>query len=217
MLHLLLNRSNDQPVTLLFLGAHSDDIEIGCGGSIMRLVKEFPNLSAYWVVFAAAGVREKEARNSAEDYLAGVAQKEIVVLKHRDGYLPYHGAEIKDFFEQLKTRVEPDLIFTHTRDDLHQDHRQVCELTWNTFRNHLILEYEIPKFDGDLGQPNFFIQVDKSLVQEKASRLLKHFETQAGRYWFTADTFSSLMRIRGVEARSETGYAEGFYLRKGVF
>jgi LmbE family N-acetylglucosaminyl deacetylase len=217
MMHLLFSRSKDEPLSVLFLGAHSDDIEIGCGGTITRLVKEYPNLSAYWVVFAAEGVRESEARNSAEEYLAGVANKKIVILSHRDGYLPYHGEEVKDFFEQLKNQVTPDLIFTQYRDDLHQDHRQICELTWNTFRNHLILEYEIPKYDGDLGQPNFFVQLDETACQTKVDRLQRHFQTQAGRYWFTDDTFYSLMRIRGVEARSSTGFAEGFYLRKGVY
>jgi LmbE family N-acetylglucosaminyl deacetylase len=217
MMNLRWGKSSDQPVSVLLLGAHSDDIEIGCGGTILRLKEEYPDLAVCWVVFAAEGSREEEARSSAEDFLTGVKEKKIIVLNYRDGFLPYHGEEVKDFFEQLKTQVSPDLIFTHYRHDLHQDHRLVCELTWNTFRNHAILEYEIIKFDGDLGQPNFFVQLEEKFCQGKAERLLTHFKTQAGRYWFSADTFMSLLRIRGVEARSKSGYAEGFYIRKGVY
>jgi LmbE family N-acetylglucosaminyl deacetylase len=217
MIHLNFGFSDTRPMSVLLLGAHSDDIEIGCGGTILRLKEEHPNLSVYWVVFAAEGTREMEARNSAADFLSGIQDQTVVILNFRDGFLPYRGEEVKDFFEKLKDLVSPDLIFTHYRDDLHQDHRLVCELTWNTFRNHQILEYEIPKYDGDLGQPNFFVQLEDRQCLGKAERLLTHFQSQVGRYWFTADTFSSLLRIRGVEARSKTGFAEGFYMRKGVY
>jgi len=209
--------SKNQPVSILALGAHCDDIEIGCGGTILRMREEYPQLSVHWVVFTSGGVREAEARSSADAFLDGVKQKQVTVLQHRDGFLPYRGEQVKDFFEDLKKQVAPDLILTHYRDDLHQDHRQICELTWNTWRNHLILEYEIPKYDGDLGQPNFFVQLEERICQAKSDLLMTHFRSQLDKYWFTPDTIKALLRIRGVEARSATGFAEGFYLRKGIY
>jgi LmbE family N-acetylglucosaminyl deacetylase len=200
---------------LLVLGAHSDDIEIGCGGTIMRLIRDVPNLSVGWVVMSAHGARIAEARTSAETMLAGVAEREISIGSFRDGFLPYEGAAVKEHVEQLK-RLAPDLILTHYGRDAHQDHRLVSELTWNTFRDHLILEFEIPKYDGDLGAPNFFVRLDDGLARAKVNHLLEHFPTPPGRGWFTEDLFRSLMRIRGMECNSPNGYAEAFYCRKGV-
>jgi LmbE family N-acetylglucosaminyl deacetylase len=198
------------------LGAHSDDIEIGCGGTMLRLISEYSQLNVTWVVFGASGPRIDEAQKSAGMFLAGVKEKRILIHQFRDGYFPYHGAEIKDRFEELKDQISPDLVFTHYRRDLHQDHRLIEELTWNTFRNHLILEYEIPKYDGDMGAPNFYIPFPEDIALRKVQYLNECFGTQRSKYWFTEDTFLSLMRLRGVESRSESKYAEGFYANKIV-
>jgi LmbE family N-acetylglucosaminyl deacetylase len=205
------------PRRLLFLGAHSDDIEIGCGGTILRLIREYPQLSFTWIVFGASGRRAEEAQASAETFLRSAGEKRIEILGFRDGFFPYIGAEIKDTFERLKRELTPDLIFTHYRHDLHQDHRLLCELTWNTFRDHLILEYEIPKYDGDLGSPNFFIHLSEDDCQRKVDAILKHFRTQENKDWFTEETFYALMRIRGVESKAPEKYAEAFYCRKLVY
>jgi LmbE family N-acetylglucosaminyl deacetylase len=214
MLKLVFNKTKESPLNILCLGAHSDDIEIGCGGTILRLISEYPQLHVDWVVFGASGLRIEEAQKSAEMFLAGVKKKQVIIHQFRDGYFPYHGAEIKDQFEELKDRTSPDLIFTHYRKDLHQDHRLIEELTWNTFRNHLILEYEIPKYDGDMGAPNFYIPFSVDVAMTKTRYLNACFGTQRSKYWFTDDTFTSLMRLRGVEARSESKYAEAFYAYK---
>jgi LmbE family N-acetylglucosaminyl deacetylase len=201
---------------ILCLGAHSDDIEIGCGGTILRLIDEYPDLMIVWVVFGSNRVREKEARTSADRFLEKVKDKKIVVMDHRDGFFPYNGAQIKDFFEQMKREIDPDIIFTHYRNDLHQDHRLINELTWNTFRDHLILEYEIPKYDGDMGIPNLFVHLDSSICEKKVDILLSEFVSQKDKHWFSKDTFFSLMRLRGVESRAPGRFAEAFYCRKGV-
>lgn len=202
---------------ILCLGAHSDDIEIGCGGTLLKLIGCYPDLSCYWVVFSADQKRAREATASAQAFLEPVKNKQIVIKEFRDGFFPYLGAEIKTYFESLKQEVSPDLIFTHYRQDLHQDHRLLCELTWNSFRNHLILEYEIPKYDGDLGNPNLFIHLDEAICQRKIKYLLDHFKTQENKHWFTEEAFLSILRLRGIEARSPIGYAEAFYARKIVF
>ena len=199
---------------ILCLGAHSDDVEIGCGGTILRLIESRPDLSFHWVVFCSNAERAKEARKSAAWFLRNVRQKEIVVKSFRDGFLPYTGGEVKDCFEELKSEFKPDLIFTHCRHDLHQDHRLLCELTWNTFRNHLILEYEIPKYDADLRSPNMFVPLSKSICTAKIKALMRHFGTQRSKHWFSEDLFLGLLRLRGVEAASLTGFAEAFYCRK---
>jgi LmbE family N-acetylglucosaminyl deacetylase len=217
MLKLQIPKINQGPLKVLFLGAHSDDIEIGCGGTILRLIEEYPEIQVTWVVFSALGERGREARNSADEFLHAVRDKKVIVHEFRDGYFPYRGAEIKDIFEQLKQAITPDLIFTHTRQDLHQDHRLLCELTWNTWRDHMILEYEIPKYDGDLGSPNFFVHLDESLCKQKISALVRYFQTQGNKHWFTAETFQAILRIRGVECKSLGGYAEAFYARKISF
>lgn len=217
MLKLQIRKKGQEFLNVLLLGAHSDDIEIGCGASVLRLIRENPNLQITWVVFSALGERGREARKSAEEFLKDVNRKQILVYEFKDGYFPYRGAEIKDIFEQLKQEVSPDLIFTHYRHDLHQDHRLLCELTWNTWRDHFILEYEIPKYDGDLGTPNFFIHVDKELCDRKTDAIIRFFQTQGNKHWFTAETFEAILRIRGVESKSPDGYAEAFYCRKASF
>jgi LmbE family N-acetylglucosaminyl deacetylase len=205
--------SSGAPLRILCLGAHSDDIEIGCGGTLLRILSERKNVHVDWVVFSANRVRKTEATNSAKLFLKRAKSKRVTVHSYRDGFFPYQGAKIKMVFEGLK-KTTPDLIFTHYRDDLHQDHRQINQLTWNTFRNHMILEYEIPKYDGDLGTPNVFVSIDESLSKAKAALLDQAFRTQRQKHWFTEGTFLALMRIRGVEACSPTRYAEAFYGRK---
>jgi LmbE family N-acetylglucosaminyl deacetylase len=198
---------------VLAIGSHADDIEIGCGGTLLRLARSRPALWVTWVVLSATGERAEEARASAEAFLAPCARREVVVHEFRDGFLPYHGGAVKEMFEGLK-RVEPDLILTHSRDDLHQDHRLVGELTWNTWRDHLILEYEIPKYDGDLGSPNVFVALDGEVVDEKLRLLDRHYVSQRGKHWFDAEVFRGLMRLRGMECASR--YAEAFFCRKLV-
>lgn len=202
--------------TLLCLGAHADDLEIGCGGTVLRLVAENPGLSVFWVTLSAGGVREVEARAGSERFLEGAGGKTVEILQFRDGFFPYLGAGIKEYFELLKTKVSPDLILTHFRHDLHQDHRLTCELTWNTFRDHLILEYEVPKWDGDLGSPNCYVTLEPPVYEKKVEYVLESFPSQAGKHWFKKETFMGLMRLRGMESNSPSGYAEGFYARKFV-
>jgi len=202
---------------ILFLGAHADDIEIGCGGTVLRLAAERGDLEVRWVVFSATPERAAEARASASAFLTGVPQATVVVRDYRDGYLPWAGAAIKEEFEAIKREFVPDLIFTHYRRDLHQDHRLVSDLTWNTWRNHLILEYEIPKFDGDFGSPNLFSALSNATLERKIALLLQHYTTQAGRQWFTADLFRAVARIRGMECVAPESLAEAFYCRKAVF
>ena len=216
MLALNLPHNGSAPLKVLCLGSHSDDIEIGCGGTILRLLSTNHNLEVVWVVFSSGKERLREAHNSAEMFLEQARQKEIVVNAFRDGFFPFEGARIKDFFEGLKS-VSPDLIFTHSRNDAHQDHRLIADLTWNTFRNHLILEYEIPKFDGDLGQPNFFVPLKQEIYQNKIRYIMDAFETQRTKRWFERETFLALMRLRGMECVAPSGYAEAFYCRKLVF
>jgi len=208
---------HDGRAQVLALGAHADDIEIGCGGTLLRLAAERPLLEVTWVVFSASPERAAEARASAASFLAGFARHEVLVLDYRDGFLPYSGAAVKDRFEQLKHQVAPDLIFTHWRDDRHQDHRLVSELTWNTWRNHLILEYEIPKYDGDFGSPNLFAPLSPATLDRKVELILGHFASQAGKPWFTADLFRAVARIRGMESAASDRLAEGFYCRKACF
>jgi LmbE family N-acetylglucosaminyl deacetylase len=202
--------------SLLCLGAHSDDIEIGCGGTVLKLAESNPGLAVHWVVFSATGERGGEAKEAAARFLARAASKAVELHQFRDGYFPSEHAKIKTYFEELKSKVEPDVIFTHTRADLHQDHRAVCELTWNTFRDHLILEYEVPKWDGDLGSPNVFVPLDEKHAEEKVAILMECFATQRGKRWFDAETFEALMRLRAMECNSLSRRAEAFYGRKVV-
>jgi LmbE family N-acetylglucosaminyl deacetylase len=208
--------SHGEPAQLLCLGAHSDDIEIGCGGAILALTRRYPELIVHWRVFSASDERRQEALDSAYAFLASVKQKTVEVFDFRDSYFPYEGARVKEQFERLRHEVDPALIFTHWSEDAHQDHRLMCELTRNAFRDHLVLEYEIPKYDGDLGKPNVFLPLEQTIVQQKIELLMAHFSSQRSRYWFSEETFRGLMRLRGVESRAVSGYAEGFFGRKLV-
>ena len=217
MLPLILSKDPSAPLRLLFLGAHSDDIEIGCGGTVLQLLSAYPNTEVTWVVFSSSGEREREARTSASAFLEhSKGQKTVITMKFRDGFFPFQGMEIKEAFERLKNEVRPDLIFTHYRDDRHQDHRTVSDLTWNTWRHHLILEYEIPKYDGDLGSPNFFVPLEKDVCDRKIRHICGVFQSEANKAWLTEDTFQALMRLRGVECAAPQKYAEAFYCRKLV-
>jgi LmbE family N-acetylglucosaminyl deacetylase len=202
--------------SVLCLGAHCDDIEIGAGATIRTLLAQRPSLKVQWVVFSSTESRADEARASVGDFLGGAAVADVRIMEFTDGFLFAEGAPIKRCFEELKDRVAPDLVLTHYRDDRHQDHRLISDLTWNTFRDHLVLEYEVPKFDGDLGQPNWFVPVGDEQRTFKVDTILRRFASQSSKGWFTADTFNALMRIRGIECRSLTGYAEAFYARKMV-
>ena len=207
----------DQPLKVLCLGAHSDDIEIGCGGAILRLLSEYSDAEVHWVVLGSRGQRNREALASAKKFLADAKKKKIIIKNFKESFFPYVGGEIKDFFEDLKKSVFPDLIFTHYHHDLHQDHRLVSELTWNTFRNHFILEYEIIKYDGDFGAPNFFIHLDAGICRNKIDFVVDSFRSQGNRDWFTRDAFMSALRIRGIESKAPGKYAEAFYCRKMVW
>ena len=208
---------NGGPVKILCVGCHSDDIEIGCGGTILQLLSRNKNLDLTWMVFSSGGSeREKEARKSADFFLEKAKKKELIVKDFRDGFFPFDGAKIKGVFEDELKSTTPDLVFTQNRKDAHQDHRLIAELTWNTFRNHLVLEYEIPKYDGDLGQPNFFVPLDKEVYGNKVDYLMKAFPTQRNKRWFEPELFLGLMRLRGMECNSPSGYAEAFYSRKFV-
>jgi len=215
MLKLKFPDKGSDPLVVLCLGAHSDDIEIGCGATLLQLKKSQPKVKFHWVVCTAAGVRSQEARKAAELFTSG-CEKQIVLKEYRDGFLPYDGSALKELFETLKTQVNPDLIFTHWQGDAHQDHRLISELTWNTFRNHLILEYEIPKYDGDIGRPNFFVPLDEPMYEQKVDHLLQAFESRRTKAWFARETFLGLMRIRGMECNSPSGYAEAFHAKKVV-
>jgi LmbE family N-acetylglucosaminyl deacetylase len=201
---------------VLALGAHPDDIEIGCGGTLLRLAGA-RELEVLWVVFCSTPVRAEEARASAARFLKGVTSQRVEVGSHRDGFLPYEGGAIKDEFEALKTRFRPDVVLTHSRDDRHQDHRLISELTWNTWRDHLILEYEIPKYDGDFGTPNFFAPLPAAVLEKKIEFLLASFPSQSTKSWFSPDLFRAVARIRGMECNAPERMAEAFYCRKGVF
>jgi LmbE family N-acetylglucosaminyl deacetylase len=208
-----LEKAVGRPNRVLAIGAHADDIEIGAGGTVLRLIEDHPDLEFHWVVLTGGQARGAEAARSAEAFL-GNAMASVALPGFRDGFLPYHGAEVKAFFETLKP-IDPDIILTHCRADLHQDHRLACELAWNTFRDHLILEFEIPKYDGDLGTPNFYVPLSEEHVRKKIDLLSEHFASQRGKHWYERDTFQGLMRIRGMECH-ETGHAEAFYCRKVV-
>lgn len=214
MLSLRLPDPAERPLRILCLGAHSDDIEIGCGGTILRLLRDYQAVEAHWVVFSAVGKRGEEATASADRFLRDASTQELTLHQFRDGYFPFQGAEIKDVFEALKEWPEPDLIFTHHGADRHQDHRLISELTWNTFRDHLILEYEIPKYDGGLMTPSVYVGMDPEIRKNKLEYLSDIFVTQANKGWFSDETFLGLMRLRGIESASEEGYAEGFHARK---
>jgi LmbE family N-acetylglucosaminyl deacetylase len=199
---------------LLCLGAHPDDIEIGCGGTLLSLAAAWPDLIVRWIVFSGAGSRRREAQNSAAAFLEDIAEKQIDVLEFRDGYFPFQGAAIKDRFEAVKRDFDPSLVLTHYHGDAHQDHRLLAELTHNTFRDHLVLEYEIPKYDGDLGNPAVFVPLTRAQVGRKLETIARHFPSQHGRTWFSDETFLGLARLRGIGCNAPDGLAEAFYVKK---
>jgi LmbE family N-acetylglucosaminyl deacetylase len=215
MLRLALGRK-DGPLELLCLGAHCDDIEIGCGGTLLRVLAERPGCSVHWVVFSSNPERAAEAQASAAAFLGGAARSRIVIESFRESYFPHVGAEVKDAFERLKRDAAPDVVFAHHRADMHQDHRVVAELAWNTFRDHLIAEYEIPKYEGDLGTPNVFFDLPDAVARRKVELILQHFPSQATRSWFRRETFEAVMRLRGIECNAAEGWAEAFHCRKVV-
>jgi LmbE family N-acetylglucosaminyl deacetylase len=214
MIRMMFEGSERPFKRVLCLGAHSDDIEIGCGGTILRILKENNGIEALWIVMSADEKRAIEARSSAEKFLSGALRNEIRVEGFRDGFFPYEASQIKEYFEKLKTEFSPDVIFTPSREDLHQDHKLISELTWNTFRAHLILEYEVVKYDGDLGKPNVYFPLSEEVCSEKIEIILQTFKSQTRRSWFTEDAFRAIMRIRGIETNGELKHAEAFYGRK---
>jgi len=201
-------------LSVLCLGAHSDDIEIGAGATLLSMIERGVHLEVHWCVLSGVGERGKEAMASAADFLLNAASSKVEIMTFKDGFFPQGGEEIKMWFENLKGHVDPDIILTHHRDDAHQDHREVCRLTWNTFRDHCILEYEIPKWDGDMGQPNVYLPISAHIVERKIDLLTKHFGTQRSKDWFDADTFRGLARLRGMECRAPERFAEAFFARK---
>lgn len=215
MMRLQIPTFPDRPLRLLCLGAHPDDIEIGAGGFVRRLIREHGPVEVTWVVFSGTPQRRREAEASAKAWVTGARSSEIIVLDHQDGFFPAAWAEIKRAVEALK-RVDPDIVLTHARDDRHQDHRTLSDLAWNTFRDHLVLEYEIPKFDGDLGQPNIFVGLSPEDAKAKCRHIYDHFESQRDKHWFAEETLMGLMRIRGMETGRTAPYAEGFHVRKAA-
>jgi LmbE family N-acetylglucosaminyl deacetylase len=201
-------------LSVLCLGAHSDDIEIGAGATLLSMLARGVHLDVHWCVLSGEGEREREARASASDFLSAAQSSQIEVMSFRDGFFPEQGDAIKSWFKALKERVDPDLILTHRKGDAHQDHRHVCRLTWNTFRDHCILEYEIPKWDGDIGQPNLYVPISVSALKRKIDLLITHFGSQRSKQWFDSETFLGLARLRGMECRAPERYAEAFVGRK---
>jgi LmbE family N-acetylglucosaminyl deacetylase len=213
MLNLAVPTGATRALTILCVGAHCDDIEIGCGGTLVEVIRKRP-ARVTWLICASDGARAEEARRSAALFLRDAAEVKLLIGDHPDGFLPYHGAQVKADFEALKGQIEPDLIFTHYRHDLHQDHRLASELTWNTFRDHLILEYEVPKYDGDLGNPNAFFPLSEDVCRHKVASLVQSYPSQAKKKWFAEDLFMAMLRLRGMESNSQSGLAEAFYCRK---
>jgi LmbE family N-acetylglucosaminyl deacetylase len=201
-------------MTILALGAHCDDIDIGCGATMLRLLQRYPGAAVTWVVFASSPERERELRASARGFLRAAGRSRVLVHRFRDGFFPAHFVEIKEAFESLKRLPDPDLVFTHHRSDRHQDHRMIAELTWNTFRNHLVLEYEVPKYEGDLTTPCAYVPVTRAQAERKIALLCRSYPSQRTKPWFTQDTFRGLMRLRGIECGNKTGWAEGFHVGK---
>lgn len=214
MIPLRLDRDPGSELRLLCLGAHPDDVEIGCAGTLMRLASGSDRLQVTWVVFSGEEGREREARKSAERLVGRAGSLELEVLDFPDGCLPDRRADLKDVFERVKRASTYDLIFTHRGGDRHQDHRVVSRLTWETFRGHLVLEYEIPKYDGDLGQPNVFVPLTPEMARAKAEHIVASFPSQRSKGWFEEDTFLALSRLRGVESGHQEAHAEAFHGRK---
>ena len=206
------------PLHLLCIGAHADDLEIGAGGTVLTLLERHPGSRVTWAVFAGSGNRVSEAKASAEELLTTAGSFDVHTLGLRDGFLPYQGAAAKEAIERLREGLpnEPDVILTHALHDRHQDHRTLAELTWNTWRDHLVLAYEVPKYEGDLVPPNAYVPLEAGNVERKLDHLRRHFASQWGRDWYDEDTFRGLMRVRGLECRSPSRFAEAFHARKLV-
>jgi LmbE family N-acetylglucosaminyl deacetylase len=215
MFELQFFSQNKEP-KILCLGSHADDIEIGCGGTILKFVEQVPQAQFLWVTFSGTEERFKELSQSAKCFLKNSNSSSVVTYKFRESFFPFVGAEIKECFEKIRKDFSPDIVFTHCKGDAHQDHRLISDLTWNTFRNNFILEYEIPKYDGDLGQPNLFVHLDASSVNRKIKFILDSYSTQKEKQWFSEETFRSILRLRGIESNSESKYAEAFQCRKIV-
>ncbi len=215
MIHLNLSERIGEPLKVLCIGCHSDDIEIGCGGTLLRLAGQYEACQFHWAVLSAIGVREGEARRAALLF-AGSRLKSPLFKSFQDGFMPFDGSKVKAVFENELKQLSPDIVFTHNRNDAHQDHRLIGELTWNTFRDHLILEYEIPKYDGDLGQPSVFVPLEREVCEKKVRYIIDSFESQTTKRWFEESTLMALMRLRGMECNAPSGYAEAFYCRKLV-
>lgn len=216
MLEIDFNLAGGRAPALLFIGAHADDIEIGCGGTVVELLRRLPGTQVHWVVLSSENGRDREARKAARALLKGAGSVDLRIEAFRGAYFPAQFADLKDYFESLKRAVQPDAVFCHCRDELHQDHRIVGELAWNTFRDHLILEYEIPKYDGGLGTPQLYVPLSAATMKRKLAVLMASFPSQQGKSWFTPETFQGLARLRGVECNASSGYAEAFYTRKLV-
>ena len=199
---------------VLCIGAHCDDIEIGCGATLLRLGDEH-RLHVTWLILCSTPERATEARSSAAAFLKKTRAHHVEIETFRDGFLPAHWAQAKECLESFKASAS-DLIFTHDLNDRHQDHRIVSELTWNTFRDHLILEYEIPKYDGGLGQPNLYVPITRAVAERKTRHLLQAYPSQTRKRWFSRETFLAAMRLRGVECNAPHGLAEAFHARKLV-
>lgn len=214
MLKTSLQFPQDRAPRILCVGAHCDDIEIGCSGTVLHLLEQRPDLQLLWFILSGNQDRQKEAERSAKSLLGDVSGFELAFAGFRDGFLPYDAAKVKDSFEALKSRFHPDLVFTHWEGDRHQDHRFLSELTWSTFRSSLILEYEIPKYDGDLGRPNVYVPLSEAIVEKKIHNILHSFESQRSKPWFDQETFAALHRLRGIENASDCRYAEAFFSRK---
>ena len=213
MKELGLARRGEQ-LSILCLGAHSDDIEIGAGGTILTLIASGVKLDVHWCVLSGGGQRSAEASASAEAFLQGSNSSQVEVADFEDSYFPVHSRSIKHWLIEVRSRINPDVVLTHARFDAHQDHREVNQLTWNVFRDHLVLEYEIPKWDGDLSQPNAYVPLTAAVLERKVELLHQHFGTQRSKDWFDRDTFAGLARLRGMECRAPEHFAEAFTVRK---
>jgi LmbE family N-acetylglucosaminyl deacetylase len=201
---------------ILCLGAHSDDIEIGCGGTILKLLASNEGVRVRWIVFSSDETRAAEAAFGAKVFLNGAGSSEVSIERFRGRYFPFVAEHIKEYFDDLGRAVNPDIVFTHYRDDRHQDHRLLADLAYNTFRDHLVLEYEIPKYDGDIGRPNVYVHLDEAQSTKKVRTIVDTFSSQRGKHWFSEDTFRALLRLRGIESKAPSGYAEAFFCRKAV-
>lgn len=216
MLTAQLGTEAGRPLTILCLGAHSDDVEIGCGGTLLRLLAEHPGSTVHWVTFSATSERADETRSSAAAFTAEAARLELDIFDFAENHFPSQLRELKEQMGSVARTVTPDVVFTHRREDLHQDHSTIAELTWQAFRDHVVLEYEIPKFEGDLGHPNLFVPLSADQARRKVDLICEHFATQADKPWFRPEVFTGLMAVRGVECVAPGGYAEGFTARKLV-